>query len=158
MSCKGLIGFLHQGEVRAIEISDAKLDQAGPAIADFFLSGISLEQLNENYAKIEWGDIADMPTPTTEQFLRQIYEGTIQSMIDAKDFAEDYQKCQYAYLINLDDEELEIYKSAGSRNLTTCQHNNLPMVYYGNYDLADIRDFWSRAKTTERACDLEIEL
>jgi len=159
MKPNGLLGFLHNGELKAIEIPNAEFHITGKSIAEFFHAEKIPIDIAKSLDKLEWGEIQEayIQDLTAFQILQGIEEGSITALIDNQEFAQKYQDCQFAYIINLDDKELEIYTSAGSRNLTTCEYNNLPMTYYSNYDLRDIRDFWSRQKDKSKA-DFEIEL
>lgn len=147
MSTRGLIGFVHQGEVRAkYNHFDSYPEELGQNIVDFCntLSKKEWANFTEQYMQIEWGEqeVTDsLDTYEGASILPVIQAGKVASLYDEKDFAEDTLFCEYAYLLNLDSKELEMY----SQNYHTGydQSNaNLPMNLLASYPLDNIPSHW----------------
>lgn len=147
MSTRGLIGFVHNGEVRAkYNHYDSYLEKLGQGIADFCntLSVEDWDSFIEAYDKIDWGEkeVTDsLETYQGADILPVILEGRAVTLFDEIEFAKDDIFCEYAYLLNLDSKELEIY----SHNFKTEVDQTkalLPMNLLASYPFNEIPNHW----------------
>lgn len=137
MGTRGAVGFIKDGEIKvAYNHFDSYPEGLGEEVLNF-VREYSVDQMREMFDKIELVD--EDSTPTKEQIQRCREVGTINLgvgsgseqdwycllrgcqgnlkayadtglMVNAKKFLGDSLFCEYAYLINLDDETLETYK------------------------------------------------
>jgi len=67
----------------------------------------------------------------------QIYNGNLSHMINSNSFIKDSLFCEYAYVINLDTMNLEMYKGFQKKG-----KKYLPCKLVGEFPLTDIPDDW----------------
>ncbi|MBL7789378.1 MAG: hypothetical protein JNL75_06035 [Chitinophagales bacterium] len=112
MSTRGLLGFVHKGHIRAsINHFDSYLEVLGKSVAEICTIIVDWEAFIKNYEKITW--VSELSEPmkylSAKEILIEILKGKSLTLLDEKEFARDELFCEYAYLINLDDKQLEIY-------------------------------------------------
>lgn len=158
MSTRGLIGFVHNGEVHAgFNSHSSYLASLGQEIVEFCDLVLDWDTFIKNYVAITWTD--EIENETIEnlegvKLLRHIHKGEVRTLLDEKDFAEDDLFCEYAYLLNLDKKELEIYSHTIKTNHAQ-EERNLPMNLLARYPLDEIPTHWReyielRGKEIER--------
>lgn len=155
MSTRGLIGFVHNGDVHAqYHPHSSYFSFLGQEIVDFCDTVVDWEAFTQAYEKINWQQ--DIETNLSEDMigagiLKHILAGNITHLIDEKDFAKDSLFCEYAYLLNLDTQALEIYSSNRQTNHDQSE-KHLPLNLLATYPLHEIPSHWKEfleVRTTE---------
>ena len=155
MSTRGLIGFVHNGEVKCY-LSDhsSQLSILGSDIVELSELIDDWDYFTQQYEKIAWGDreITSCEEPLNARTLiPAIRNEEIEMLVDSTDFANDELFCEYAYLLNLDSRTLEIYSSNyQTKHDQTEKH--LPLNLLVTYPLYEIPSHWKEfleARSTE---------
>jgi hypothetical protein len=136
MGTRGLLGFCKNGVYKiTYNHFDSYPSGLGNSVLNY-INEYSIEDMNEHYDKIQMVKEKDIPTKqqiekckvytdlnVSNQSLSDWYcllrkaQGNLKAysdvgfMIDNKDFLGDVS-CQYAYIINLDDDTLEFYEGS----------------------------------------------
>lgn len=155
MSTRGLIGFVHKGEVKCyLSEHSSQLSNLGSDIVELSELIDDWDSFTELYEKIAWGDkeiTSCEESLNARTLIPAIHNEEIEMLVDSSSFAEDTLFCEYAYLLNLDRRELEIYSS----NYQTKHDQNdkhLPLNLLATYPLHEIPNHWKEfieARSTE---------
>lgn len=141
MSTRGLVGFVHKGEVRTtFHSSDSFLERLGQGLVDFCDMVIDWEEFINHYEQITWDEYTSQDLEGVK-LLQSIAKGNIMSLRDQIEFADDDIFCEYAYLLNLDTKELELYSSNYQTELDQSE-KNLPLNLLATYPLDEIPPNW----------------
>jgi hypothetical protein len=141
MSTRGLVGFVHKGEVRTTyHSSDSYLARLGQDLVDFCDLVIDWNDFIKHYEQITWDEHATQELEGVK-LLQAIAKGNITTLRDEIEFADDDMFCEYAYLLNLDTKELELYSSNYQTELDQSE-KHLPLNLLATYPLDDIPQNW----------------
>ena len=144
MSTRGLIGFVHKGQVRAsFHQEDSYPGGLGQQLVGLCNIMVDWETFISRYEKINWLEesVEPLPYQTGKEIMIAIMKDEPLTLLDEKDFAEDDIFCEYAYLLNFDTREFEVYSS----NYQTQQDqskSNLSMNLIATYPLDEIPSHW----------------
>lgn len=139
MSTRGALGFKVNGEYKVTyNHCDSYPGGLGEGVVDF-VKGVNIQTLKEKAKKViliesdkkptakeiqkykKYSDLSVSSGTLKEWYcllrniqgidtFKEIYKGNLGVMIDAIDFLEDSLFCEYAYIINLDENRLEFYE------------------------------------------------
>lgn len=90
-----------------------------------------------------------------DKFLKEINSGRLQVMIDNFTFLQDSLFCEFAYILNLDNMTLELYRGFNKKkpnkktyplpfDLLEKKDDYYPVAYLGSYPLKDIPNNWTK--------------
>lgn len=145
MSTRGLIGFVHKGDVKAFyNHFDSYLSGQGQFIVNFCESVDNWNEFIQQYENVLWTDkqLTKLPNPPHgAEMLYAILEGQVVSLCNDIDFASDKLSCDYAYLLNLDSKQFEIYSNHLDSEIEDSDQN-LPMNLIAAFPLTNIPENW----------------
>jgi len=152
MSTRGLLGFVHNKEIRAsFNHFDSYLEGLGQSIASLCNIIVDWKTFTHRYEKIHWISETEAPMKylSGKEIMYEILKDNPLTLVDEKDFAEDDLFCEYAYLINLDDKQLEIYASNYQTNFDQSQAK-LPLNLLTIYPFDHIPHNWLESLNAEK--------
>lgn len=152
MSTRGLLGFIHNKEIRAsYNHFDSYLEGLGQSIVSLCNIIVDWETFTHRFEKIQWISerTKSMKNLSGKEIMYEILKDNPLTLVDEKDFAEDDLFCEYAYLINLDDKQLEIYASNYQTNFDQSQAK-LPLNLLAIYPLDQIPQNWIESLHAEK--------
>ena len=152
MSTRGLLGFVHNGEIHAsFNHFDSYLEGLGQSVVEICTIIVDWDGFIKHYEKITW--VSELSEPmkylSGKEILIEILKGTSLTLLDEKDFAKDELFCEYAYLINLDDKQLEIYATNYYTSYDQFQ-SKLPMNLLVRYPFDSIPTRWLEKLNAEK--------
>lgn len=158
MSTRGLLGFVHKGKIRAsYNHLDSYPEGLGQGIIKLCNIIVDWEGFASRYEKINWISTQEEPIKylSGKEVMMEILKDNPLTLLDEHDFAQDDVFCEYAYMINLDTKELEIYASNYHTNYDQSQAK-LPMNLLVVYPLENIPMDWLETLNAEKvACHLD---
>lgn len=174
MSTRGCYGF-YKNKIDKLTYNhfDSYFEGLGNNIVQF-IRNTSIEQMNKIFEKIELVNEMDIPTVEqvldcqkyinlsvstqsvtdmycllreTQGYLEPYRDTNLKWMINSNNFIKDSLFCEYAYIINLDTNQLEIY-TGFNKVKTNNRYNTKPIDGYyqcriiKKYPLDNIPEFW----------------
>jgi hypothetical protein len=153
MSTRGLLGFVHKGEIRAsYNHFDSYPEGLGQGIVNLCNIIVDWDGFTSRYEKIKWISKQKKPIKylSGKEIIMEILKDNPLTLLDEQDFAQDDIFCEYAYMINLDTKELEIYASNYHTNYDQSQAK-LPLNLLVVYPLDNIPNNWLDSLNQEKS-------
>ena len=108
MSTEGIYGFYKNGMDKITYNPYSSLSDLGTEIIDF-ITTTSIKEMNSIFDKIILIDESDRDTLINMDNSIELYKEDLNYMVDNKDFIKQSLQCEWGYILNLDDNVLEVY-------------------------------------------------
>jgi hypothetical protein len=152
MSTRGLLGFVHKGEIHACyNHFDSYLEGLGQDIVKISNIIIDWNAFTRHYEKVIWVSNINESIKylSGKEILIEMLKGESLTLLDEIGFAKNEISCQYAYLINLDAKQLEIYASNFHTNHDQSEAK-IPLNLLVSYPLESIPNHWLQTLNTAK--------